>query len=193
MQGAGGPRSPIAASRSRATKSILSPPMQFMGGESERGGAGRAQAPLGCRNVLLDDVFGQPGVESGGKKCYNSMSRKQMCRFTRSSEPRSPSVSRLPPILLVLSLASALPAWAVEPATSLRGSPSSMVRQNQVARTQDYSFLRTHAEVRRMARNGYLVRLEGNEHYRLANVGYPYARPVVRSEEHTSELQSLAY
>ena len=88
-------------------------------------------------------------------------------------------MSRLLPILLVLSLTAALPAWAAEPATSLRGSPSSMVRQNRVARTQDYSFLRTEAEVQRMARSGYLVRLEGNEHYRLANVGYPYARPVV--------------
>lgn len=86
-------------------------------------------------------------------------------------------------ILRVLSAAavagtlSAAPAHAVEP--TLRGSPSSMVRQHEVAKASDYSFIRDAAEVKRMVANGYLVRVKPTDDFRLANVSQPYARPEV--------------
>lgn len=86
-------------------------------------------------------------------------------------------------ILRVLSAAavagtlSAAPAHAVEP--TLRGSPSSMVRQHEVAKASDYSFLRDAAEVKRLAEAGYLQRVKPTDDFRLANVSHPYARPEV--------------
>lgn len=86
-------------------------------------------------------------------------------------------------ILRVLSAAavagtlSAAPAHAVEP--TLRGSPSSMVRQHEVAKASDYSFLRDAAEVKRLADAGYLQRVKPTDDFRLANVSHPYARPEV--------------
>lgn len=81
---------------------------------------------------------------------------------------------------LALLSATALPALAAVP-VSLRGSPASMMRQNEVARHEDYSFLRTPAQVRKFASEGYLVKLQGDNNYRLADVSYPYARPEVRT------------
>jgi hypothetical protein len=86
-------------------------------------------------------------------------------------------------IMRVLSAAAvagtlaAAPAHAVEP--TLRGSPSSMVRQHEVARASDYSFLRDAAEVKRLADAGYLQRVKPTDDFRLANVSHPYARPEV--------------
>ncbi len=86
-------------------------------------------------------------------------------------------------ILRVLSAAAvagtlaAAPAHAVEP--TLRGSPSSMVRQHEVAKASDYSFLRDAAEVKRLADAGYLQRVKPTDDFRLANVSHPYARPEV--------------
>lgn len=86
-------------------------------------------------------------------------------------------------IMRVLSAAAvagtlaAAPAHAVEP--TLRGSPSSMVRQHEVAKASDYSFLRDAAEVKRLADAGYLQRVKPTDDFRLANVSHPYARPEV--------------
>ena len=86
-------------------------------------------------------------------------------------------------ILRVLSAAAvagtlaAASAHAVEP--TLRGSPSSMVRQHEVAKASDYSFLRDAAEVKRLAEGGYLQRVKPTDDFRLANVSHPYARPEV--------------
>lgn len=79
---------------------------------------------------------------------------------------------------LLLSLAPS--AWAAG-AESLRGSRASMIRQNQIAKEQDFTFLRTPAQVNRFVEEGYLVALEGNADYRLANVSFPYARPALRT------------
>ncbi len=65
-------------------------------------------------------------------------------------------------------------------AQSLRGSRSTMRRQNAVARQHDYSFLRTSAQVSRFVDLGLLVKLPGNGDYELARVSYPYARPAVK-------------
>jgi hypothetical protein len=72
---------------------------------------------------------------------------------------------------------AATSAHAVEP--TLRGSPSSMVRQHEVAKASDYSFLRDAAEVKRLADAGYLQRVTPTDDFRLANVSHPYARPEV--------------
>jgi hypothetical protein len=92
--------------------------------------------------------------------------------------------NRLAFFVLVLALAGALapaPATAENVEVSLSGSRASMVRQNRIAKSEAYSFLRTPIQVRRFVDDGRLVVLRGNGNYRLANVGYPYARPVVQA------------
>ena len=66
-------------------------------------------------------------------------------------------------------------------AQTLRGSLSSMVRQNRVAREHDYTFLRTGTDVNRYVDRGYLVPIRGNANYELARVSFPYARPQVHT------------
>ena len=85
----------------------------------------------------------------------------------------------------VLWLTLAIVAAAVAPAgrsASLRGSPSSMERQHQVAKEEDFTFLRTPAQVQEFIEEGRLVRIEGNEHYAVAGgVTFPYARAELRT------------
>lgn len=76
---------------------------------------------------------------------------------------------------LVLLLVAATPA-AAEVSVTLQGSRSSMVRQNEVARENDYSFLRTASQVREMVEKGFLVAIPGNEDYTLSRVSFPYGR-----------------
>jgi hypothetical protein len=95
---------------------------------------------------------------------------------------RSPRLlSRFRTIALSQSLliAAASPALAAGTA-SLRGSPASMERQHEVAQEQDYSFLRTPAEVLELREEGGLVAIPGNADYELARVSYPFARPEVK-------------
>lgn len=68
----------------------------------------------------------------------------------------------------------------VAEAQSLRGSTSTMQRQNRIAQDHDYTFLQTSSQVKRFVSSGYLERLSGNADYELAAVSYPYARPAVR-------------
>ena len=65
-------------------------------------------------------------------------------------------------------------------AASLRGSRSSVSRQNYQARRHDYTFIRTPAQVKRFVANGWLVPVRGNANYALHGVSYPYARPEVK-------------
>jgi LysM repeat protein len=71
-------------------------------------------------------------------------------------------------------------AAEVAEAQTLRGSTSTMQRQNRVAQDHDFTFLRTSAQVRRFVDSGYLEPLRGNANYELAAVSHPYARPAVR-------------
>ena len=66
-------------------------------------------------------------------------------------------------------------------AAELRGSPASMVRQHAVAVEEDYSFLRTPADVQRLVDAGRLVPVNATSDYRLSGVSYPYTRPEVLS------------
>ncbi len=81
--------------------------------------------------------------------------------------------------LLVLLAALGVGA-APAAAQSLRGSRPSIDRMYQQARNHDLTFYRTGTGVRGAARDGDLVRLSGNEHYRLSGVSYPYVLPSAR-------------
>jgi hypothetical protein len=78
-----------------------------------------------------------------------------------------------------LALFFLLAAPAAE-AASLRGSRTSVGRQNYQARRHDFTFLRTPSEVRSFVDKGLLVPLRGNGNYTLHAVSYPYARPEVK-------------
>lgn len=82
----------------------------------------------------------------------------------------------IPSILLAGATLFALPAYAAE----LRGSPASMVQQNQVARAEGYTFVRSPSQVEKMVDKKHLVEVKGNADYQvLPAVSYPYARPSV--------------
>ncbi|HYJ79079.1 MAG TPA: DUF5715 family protein [Longimicrobiaceae bacterium] len=75
--------------------------------------------------------------------------------------------------LLVLA-ATAVPAGGAA-AQALRGSRESVDRMYRQARAQELTFYRSGKGVRGAAESGKLVRMSGNDDYRLANVAYPYA------------------
>lgn len=82
---------------------------------------------------------------------------------------------------LVFALFAAVPAAAGEVAVSLRGSPTSMVRQNSVAKQLGYEFVKTPEQLPVLVEEGNFVHLPGNTDYEvLKSVSYPYARPEVR-------------
>ncbi|MEO5509758.1 MAG: DUF5715 family protein [Longimicrobiales bacterium] len=66
-------------------------------------------------------------------------------------------------------------------AQTLRGSQTSMQRQNAAARNNEFSFLQRPTQVSKFADLGLLVRVSGNSKYLLAGVSYPYARPVIKT------------
>lgn len=70
----------------------------------------------------------------------------------------------------------AVPAGAV----SLRGTTSSLDRQNVQARNHDFTFLQTRSQVTRFVQNGWLVPVESNHVYLLKGVSFPYSRPEVK-------------
>ena len=80
----------------------------------------------------------------------------------------------------LLAALLALPARTVM-AAELRGSPASMVRQHAIAVEEDYSFLRTPADVQRFVDAGRLVPVKSTTDYKLSGVSYPYTRPEVLS------------
>ncbi|HEX6600549.1 MAG TPA: DUF5715 family protein [Gemmatimonadaceae bacterium] len=80
----------------------------------------------------------------------------------------------------ILAAFLALPGRALL-AAELRGSPASMVHQHAVAVEEDYSFLRTPADVRRLVDAGKLLPVNPTADYTLSGVSYPYTRPEVLS------------
>jgi hypothetical protein len=87
--------------------------------------------------------------------------------------------SRKKAVKLIAVAAVAMMASASLEAASLRGSRSSLLKQNRVAQDHNYSYLRTGAEVRQFVQHGYLVPVRSNANFELAHVSYPYARPEV--------------
>ena len=82
---------------------------------------------------------------------------------------------------MTTALLALMPASAIAAAsTSLRGSPSSMERQHDVAVDEELTFYRTPGAVLAEVAAGTLTELAGNADYRVANVSYAYAVPEVR-------------
>lgn len=75
-----------------------------------------------------------------------------------------------------LLLTQSLPIFAQD----LRGSRASLNRQNMMARSHNFTYLRTPQGVRRFVQAGYLVPVMGSDALRLEGVSFPYARPEVR-------------
>jgi hypothetical protein len=74
-----------------------------------------------------------------------------------------------------LTLALAFVGIGTAEAASLRGSPASMVQQNQVAKEHGLAFYRTGDEILAAVARGELVELEGDENYAVADfVSFPY-------------------
>lgn len=91
---------------------------------------------------------------------------------------RRGSLLRPATVLLAVVLST---APAALDAQSLRGSLNAMRRQNEQARAHDYTFLRNSSHVTRFVELGLLVRLPGNDDYRLHAVSFPYARREVKT------------
>src|SRR5690606_1552768 len=94
-------------------------------------------------------------------------------------------MSRSRPILCALMALTlfALPVGAADLSVevSLRGSPTSMMRQNNIAKELGYTFVDTPEDLDTLIQAGKFVALPGNDHYEvLGSVSYPYARPEVR-------------
>ena len=88
---------------------------------------------------------------------------------------------RIPTLALALGLSAAVPAVA-SASVGLRGSPSSMVRQHAVAVKNDYTFLRTPAQIEHFVEEGWLVPVAGNADLRVSpGVGHAVARPELRT------------
>ena len=76
-----------------------------------------------------------------------------------------------------LMLAAAIPFRA--DAGTLRGSPSSMKQQHDVAVDEDLAFADKPSQVDNLVDSGALVSVEGNADFALSKVSFPYARPEV--------------
>jgi hypothetical protein len=86
------------------------------------------------------------------------------------------TISRLTALVL-LTIAAAIPFRA--DAGTLRGSPSSMKQQHEIAVDEDLTFADEPAQIDNLVDSGALVSIEGNADFALSNVSFPYARPEV--------------
>ncbi len=85
-------------------------------------------------------------------------------------------MKRLMSLTVAMSLGVVTSATASAP--SLRGSPASMIQQNQVAKDHSLSFNRTGAQIRQAVERGELVELKGNADYSVADfVSFPFLQP----------------
>lgn len=87
-------------------------------------------------------------------------------------------------LALGLTIATITPAFADGSASreaGLGGSHSSMERQNEKARENDFSFSRNTRQVNSLVGQGKLVPMFGNQDYKLAHVSHPAARPVTKT------------
>ena len=80
---------------------------------------------------------------------------------------------------LLTAMVFAFPAASAS-ASTLRGSHTSMVRQHAIAVRNDFTFLRTAKQVREFVASDRLEDVTNTETYRIADVSFPFARPVVK-------------
>ena len=81
---------------------------------------------------------------------------------------------------LIALAAVALFAGGGAEGQTLRGSDASVRRSHRQARSHDFTFLSSPAQVRRFVDAGYLVPVRPNRDFTLHQVSFPYARPEVR-------------
>ena len=81
--------------------------------------------------------------------------------------------------LLVALLA--LPAASASAATGLGGSRATLLEVYRIAKHNDFTFLRTAAQVREFVEKERLVEVTENEHLAIAKVSFPYTRPIVKT------------
>jgi hypothetical protein len=88
----------------------------------------------------------------------------------------------------------AVPAFAyADVAIQLRGSRASVQRQHEIATDLDLTFLRTPAQVREFVKKERLEPVQGNRHYEMAKVSFPYARAAVKTFIERLAEQYFAY
>lgn len=80
-------------------------------------------------------------------------------------------------VVALLALSAAIPFAA--DAGTLRGSPSSMKQQHEIAVDEDLTFTKKPAQIESLVDSGTLVKVEPNADFGMSNVSYPYARPEV--------------
>jgi hypothetical protein len=94
------------------------------------------------------------------------------------------TISWFRPRMLRALLASAalLAAGTPEaPGATLRGSRSSVLRQQKLAKQHDFTTLRNSSEVRKFVRAGLLVPVQSHADLELDGVSFPYARPQLQT------------
>ena len=84
----------------------------------------------------------------------------------------------LHPVTVIALVALATPTDTAS--AQLRGSPSSIARQHQVARRNDFTFLRTSKQVKEFVKEQRLQKVVSSKNVQVAGVSFPYARPAVR-------------
>ena len=85
---------------------------------------------------------------------------------------------KLMPLVLALTLATPV-ASAI--AGELDGSRASVAKAHRVARRNDYTFLRTAAQVREFVKKNKLARVTSSGAVLVNDVSFPYARPAVKT------------
>jgi len=98
-----------------------------------------------------------------------------------SPKPRSPLHRFTRRLTVPGVLALTVLAGPFVEAQSLLGSKASLLRQNEMARQHDFTYLRTSGDVHDFVDRGLLVRLPGDSNYRLGTVSFPYARREVKT------------
>ena len=83
-------------------------------------------------------------------------------------------------VLPVALIALALLTVPTLHGATLKGSRTSLLQQQKVARQHDYTVLRNRTHVQKFVRAGLLVPVRGNRNYLLKDVSHPYARSEMR-------------
>lgn len=83
--------------------------------------------------------------------------------------------------LSILSILLSLITYDVQARPSLRGSASSLDRQNRAANQASLKRHRTPRELMKSVKRGKLVRVTGRGRFELHNVSYPYAHPDLKT------------
>lgn len=75
----------------------------------------------------------------------------------------------------------ALPVASASAGTGLGGSRATLLEVYQIAKHNDFTFLRTAAQVREFVEKERLVEVTENEHLEVHRVSFPYTRPILKT------------